>query len=160
MNTPIRNAAVAVALSIVSLGASADTATVNFIDIGKMTDVPRSIPERDNMEAQLRDHLANLSKRLPSGQELKVDFVDIDLAGDEFPRIASHHLRVLKGQGDRPRLHLRYRVEQNGQMLKSGERELIDSSYLMSKNSYDHEIYSHEKQMLHDWFRKEIVAAR
>ncbi len=135
-------------------------ATVNFVDIGKMSDVPRDFHDRENMQFLFREHLNLLSAKLPAGQVLKVDFLDIDLAGDEFPRVAVRDVRVLKGQADWPRLHLRYSVERDGQVLASGEAKLSDPNYLMGANRYNRDLYSHEKQMLDDWFRKDVLNQR
>ena len=166
MNKLIHKAALAAAFLVASAGASAaDTAvansTVNFINFEKMTDVERFAADRENVQYQLREHIKNLSEKLPAGQELKIDFLDIDLAGDVFPRVAIQNVRVMKGRADWPRLHFRYSVEQGGQVVKSGESKLSDPNYLLHRgNRYSNEIYSYEKQMLEDWFRQEIVAAR
>ena len=138
----------------------AAAATVTFADTGKMTDVPHNFRDRENMEYQFREHLDQLAAKLPAGQELKVDFLDIDLAGDEFPRVAVQNIRVLKGQADWPRLHLRYSIEQDGRVVSSGERQLANPSYLMTVNRYGSDMYSHEKQMLDDWFYKDIQPRR
>lgn len=166
MNKLIHTAALAAAFLVASGGASAADTTVtnsnvNFVNIDKMTDVGRFASDRENLEYQLREHIRNLSEKLPAGQELKIDFLDIDLAGDVFPRVAVQNVRVMKGRADWPRLHLRYSVEQGGQVLKSGERKLSDPNYLLHRsNRYSNEIFSYEKQMLEDWFREDIVAAR
>jgi hypothetical protein len=47
-------------------------------------------------------------------------------------------------------------VEQGGRVVTSGERRLADPNYMMSVNRYGRDLYSHEKQMLDDWFRKDI----
>ena len=107
-----------------------------------------------------RDHLNELASKLPAGQELKVEFIDIDLAGDVFPRVPVRDIRVMKGQADWPRMHLRYSIEQDGKVLRSGDRELSDPNYLMGSRSYNQDLYGHDKQMLDDWFRKEIMPAR
>jgi hypothetical protein len=125
-----------------------------------MSDVPRDFHDRENMQFLFREHLNMLSEKLPAGQVLKVDFLDIDLAGDEFPRVAVRDIRVLKGQADWPRLHLRYSVERDGQVVASGEAKLSDPNYLMGANRYNRDLYSHEKQMLDDWFRKDILKQR
>jgi hypothetical protein len=54
-------------------------------------------------------------------------------------------------------MHFRYSIEQDGKVLKSGEPKLADPNYLMSRNRWDNEQYSHEKQMLEDWFRKDVL---
>lgn len=151
------------ALAFVILAASScawATATVTFDNVEKMTDVPRDQSDRESMEAAFRELLNTLSSSLPAGQELKVEFVDIDLAGDVFPRVAIQNVRVYKGRADWPRIHLRYSIEQDGKVLRSGDRQLSDPNYQMSFNHYKQEMYGYEKQLLEDWFRKEIVAKR
>ena len=154
-----RNAGLLAVCLAAAVGASA-AATVTYVNPEKMTDVPRFASDRESMEMIFRDHLNGLAAKLPEGQQLKVEFIDIDLAGDVFPRVPLRDVRVLKGQADWPRMHLRYSVEQDGKVLRSGERELADPNYLMQTRMYTQDLYGHEKQMLDDWFRKEALAAR
>lgn len=149
-------AGAAALLLLASAGAFA-AATVTFVDVDKMSDVPRDAHKREDMQFVLREHFNYLSGQLPAGQVLKVDVLDIDLAGDEFPRVAVQDIRVLKGQADWPRMHLRYRIEQDGNVLASGDSQLSDPGYLMGVNRYGQDAYSYEKQMLDDWFRKEVL---
>ena len=158
MNYLIRNFGTLV-VCMAAAGAHA-AATVTYINPEKMTDVPRFASDRESMEMIFRDHITRLAAQLPEGQDLKVEFIDIDLAGDVFPRVPVRDIRVMKGQADWPRMHLRYSIEQDGKVLRSGERELSDPNYLMGSRSYNQDLYGHDKQMLDDWFRKEIMAAR
>lgn len=159
MNKLLSQAALALLCAAASAGASA-AASVTYVNPDKMTDVPRNQRDRASMEADLLAHFNTLSARLPAGQDLKVEILDLDLAGDVFPRVAIQNVRVFKGRADFPRIHLRYSIEQDGKVLSSGERRLTDMAYQMGFNRYHNEIYSHEKQLLDDWFRKEIIAAR
>jgi hypothetical protein len=155
----IRNAGTVAAFLLACASASA-AATVTYINPEKMTDVPRFASDRESMEMIFREHLNLLASQLPAGQELKVEFIDIDLAGDVFPRVPVRDIRVMKGQADWPRMHLRFSIEQDGKVLRSGDRELSDPNYLMGSRSYNQDLYGHDKQMLDDWFRKEIMPAR
>ncbi len=159
MKQQLVRTALAMGLLAACAGASA-VATVTYASPDKMTDVPRYSAERESMEMLLNEHFDELSKRLPAGQELKVDVLDIDLAGEVFPRVAIQNVRVMKGRADWPHIHLRYSIEQDGKVLRSGERKLSDAGYLMRSNRYGSDIFAHEKQLLDDWFRKEIVASR
>ncbi|GGY73387.1 DUF3016 domain-containing protein [Pseudoduganella plicata] len=159
MKPRIRRAALAAALLLPAIGAFAG-AKVTYVQPEKMTDVPRFPSDRESMEITFREHLEKLSERLPAGQQLVVEFLDIDLAGDVFPRVPVQDIRVLKGRADWPRMHLRYRIEQDGAVLRSGERELADPNYLMHSSRHNGELYQHEKIMLDDWFRKEVLAER
>ena len=121
----IGKAGLAMVCLITAVSASA-AATVTYINPEKMSDVPRFSSDRESMEMVFRDHLNELASKLPAGQELKVEFIDIDLAGDVFPRVPVRDIRVMKGQADWPRMHLRYSIEQDGKVLRSGDRELAD----------------------------------
>ncbi|MBB3220826.1 DUF3016 domain-containing protein [Pseudoduganella umbonata] len=151
----IRMAGVAVLLA--ASGMASAGAKVTYVDTEKMTDVPRFASDRESMEIHFREHLELLAKKLPAGQQLNVEFLDIDLAGDQFPRVAVQDVRVLKGRADWPRMHFRYTIEQDGKVVKSGEPKLADPNYLMGTNRWNNEQYSHEKQMLEDWFRKDVL---
>ncbi|AXA94061.1 DUF3016 domain-containing protein [Massilia sp. YMA4] len=152
--------AAASAALLFAAGSAGAGATVTYVHPEKMTDVPRYPSDREQMELTLREHLEQLAARLPAGQQLIVDFLDIDLAGDVFPRVPVQDIRVLKGRADWPRMHLRWRIEQDGTVLRSGERELSDPNYLMNSSRHDRELYAHEKNLLDDWFRKEFLASR
>ncbi|AVR98426.1 DUF3016 domain-containing protein [Pseudoduganella armeniaca] len=159
MNRFVCSASLAAAALLASANAGA-SATVTYVHPEKMTDVPRYPSEREQMEITFREHLGQLSAGLPAGQQLVVEFLDIDLAGDVFPRVPVQDIRVLKGRADWPRLHLRYRIEQDGAVLRSGERQLSDPGYLMTTSRYDRELYAHEKDMLDEWFRKDVLGTR
>ena len=159
MSKFIRKVGTVAVLLLACANASA-AATVTYINSEKMTDVPRFSSDRESMEMIFREHLDLLASKLPAGQELKVEFIDIDLAGDVFPRVPVRDIRVMKGQADWPRMHLRYSIEQDGKVLRSGDRELSDPNYLMGSRSYNQDLYGHDIQMLDDWFRKEIMPAR
>lgn len=159
MSHVIRSAGIVIGC-LISCAVASAAATVSFINPEKMTDVPRFSSDLKSMEMVLREHIDELASKLPAGQELKVEFLDIDLAGDVFPRVPVRDIRVMKGMADWPRVHLRYSIEQDGKVLRSGERELADPNYLMGSSSFRNEIYVHEKKLLDDWFRKEVLARR
>jgi hypothetical protein len=159
MNKLICHAAIGATLLAACAWASA-TATVTYADTAKMTDVPRQDSDRKLMEQQFSDLFNELSSELPAGQQLNIQFLDIDLAGDVFPRVPVFNVRVTRGRGDYPRIQVRYSIEKDGTVLRSGERTLTDRSYQTSFNRYSNEMFFYEKQLLDDWFHKEIVAAR
>ncbi len=159
MSKLIQHAILAAAFLAASAHASA-TATVTYVNPEKMTDVPRHQADLEFMEEDLREYLNTLSAKLPAGQQLQVEILDIDLAGDVFPRVAIRDVRVYRGRADWPRMHLRYNIEQDGKVLSSGERRLSDPNYQMGFSRQDNDMFRYEKQMLDDWFRKEILAAR
>lgn len=158
MHCHLRSAVVA--LFCIATGMASAAVTVNYVNTDKMTDVPRFETERRSMEIDFREFFEELAKKLPAGQDLKLDILDIDLAGDVFPRVPIRDVRVTKGSYDFPRIHLRYSIEQDGKVLRSGERELADRNYQLNVNSYRNEMYNYEKQMLSEWFKKDILAGQ
>jgi hypothetical protein len=160
MKTPTLKTAAAIALLIASAAAAAATAEVKYVNTDKMTDVPRHYKDLESMEYNFTRHLEQLAEQLPAGQVLKVEFLDIDLAGDVFPRVPVRDIRVTKGQADWPRIDLRYSIEQDGKAIRSGEAKLSDPNYQQSINRYQQDLYGYEKQMLETWFRKEILPSK
>lgn len=147
-------------IAMLALAASTASAavTVTYVNTEKMTDVPRFETDRKSMEINFREFFEELATKLPEGQDLKVEILDIDLAGDVFPRVPIRDVRVTKGSYDFPRIHLRFSIEQDGKVLRSGERELADRNYQLNVNSYRNEMYNYEKQMLSEWFKKDVLA--
>jgi len=159
MKTSALKTAVAIVFAITA-GSVAAEANVSYINATEMTDVPRHYKDLETMEFNFTEHLNKLSGQLPAGQVLKVEFLDIDLAGDVFPRVPVRDIRVTKGQADWPRIHLRYSIEQDGKVISSGEKKLADPNYQMGFNMYQQDLYGYEKQMLDNWFRKDILPAK
>lgn len=157
MKTNMRSLVLASLLALAATGASAAT-TVNYIKPDKFTDMPFDPTDRADVLRQFTDHFNELGKALPPGQDLHIDVLDIDLAGREIPSPrAGHDIRIMKGRADWPRMHLHYSVEQNGQVIKSGDAQLQDMDYQNHLNRYfDSDPLRYEKQMIDDWFEKAI----
>ncbi len=158
MHHLIRPAACALLAFGLATGTASAAVTVTYVNTAKMTDVPRFETDRKSMEIDFREFFEEQARKLPAGQDLKVEILDIDLAGDVFPRVPIRDVRVTQGTYDFPRIHLRYSIEQDGKVLRSGERELADRNYQLNANSYRSEMYHYEKQMLSEWFRKDVLA--
>jgi hypothetical protein len=70
---------------------------------------------------------------------------------------AGRDIRVMRGGADWPRMQLRYSLESNGQVLKSGEAQLSSMDYMDRVSRYfDSDTLRYEKQMIDTWFAKEI----
>jgi hypothetical protein len=116
--------------------------------------------EREELLERLSEHFVKLAKTLPAGQQLQVEVLDVDLAGaiEPFTR-GMQQVRVLRGQADWPRMHLRYSIVQDGKVIKSGEDQLRDMSYLNRANRYaPGELLRYEMRMLDEWFSKTVAA--
>ena len=145
-------------LFALAAGSAGATVTVTYVQPDRFSDVPFVTADREDTLKTLSDHFTWLGSSLPPGQDLRIEVLDIDLAGRLIPNARmGRDLRVLRGQADWPRIDLRYSLEQNGQVLKSGEAQLSDMNYLNHTNRYfDGEALRYEKSMIDDWFEKTI----
>ncbi|MGH9578906.1 MAG: DUF3016 domain-containing protein, partial [Terriglobales bacterium] len=117
------------------------------------------------LDAALREvqlHLQKLGERsLPQGQELRIEVLDISLAGRFEPsRPHFNDVRVLRSV-TWPSMKLRYTLEADGKVLLSAKEHIADMNYLSRINCYSSaERFRYEKQMLDDWFAARIVGSR
>ena len=134
------------------------TVTVTFTQPDTYADVPFSQWDRERVLTGLQAHFNKLGEQLPQGQDLKVEVLDIDLAGRVDPSNRfGYDIRVMKGRADWPMIELRYSVESQGAILNAGKARVYDMSYLDHVNRYSsNETLRYEKKMLDDWFRKLI----
>lgn len=148
----------AASLALLAGAAWADV-SVSYVKPDEFTDVPRNAIDRERVLKNFSDYFATLNARLPAGQNLKIEVLDIDLAGRMWPRRnGGEDIRVLNGGADWPRVHLRYTLEQDGQVLRSGDEQLSNMNYMQGISRYsDSDTLRYEKQMLDDWFNKAIV---
>jgi hypothetical protein len=145
-------------LSGFAAGSASAAVTVNYVEPDKFSDLPFVPWEREDTLKTFTEHFTRLGNSLPPGQDLRIEVLDIDLAGRAIPSVrAGRDMRVLRGQADWPRMQFRYVIEQNGQVLKSGEAQLSSMNYLDQHTRYfDSEPLRYEKQMIDDWFEKNI----
>ena len=151
------------ALGCALLAGSADaTVTVTFAHPETYTDMPFGTYDREQVMKDLQRHFNQLGTTLPAGQDLKVEILDIDLAGRIEPNArASRDLRILRGSADWPAITLRYSLESQGKVLKSGQERIADMTYMHGYNHYNSgENLRYEKQMLDRWFKKALVPAK
>jgi hypothetical protein len=109
-----------------------------------------------NLE-EIEQHLKRLGEKyLAPGQSLKIDVLDIDLAGrEERAGSPPRDIRVLRGAADWPRFTLRYTLD--GGSVR--EETVLDRSYLARSVYTDTGArLPYEKQMLENWFRERFGA--
>lgn len=161
MKSFMNTLALAGLLALAAGGASA-AVTVNYIKPETFHDLPFASWEREELLKQISDHFVKLGKWLPPGQDLRIDVTDFDPAGRLYPNTrGGKELRVLSGTADWPRMELRYTIEQNGQVLKSGDAKLADMNYQQTFNHYfDSEPLRYEKEMIDNWFDETIAPIR
>lgn len=134
---------------------AAATVTVTFTQPEGYVDMPFAPWDKERVMKDLQSHFEKLGAKLPLGQDLKVEVLDIDLAGRIEPQLRfGHDIRILKGRADWPAIQLRYSIESQGKVLRSGDARVDDKSYLDHVNRYSaNESLRYEKRMLDDWFK-------
>lgn len=141
-----------VAVLLLAVGVAWAGVNVTYVKPEQFFDIPAL--QRDRLLKEITDHFTALGARLPSGQNLDIEITDLALAGRTIPtRRTAEEIRVLKGGADWPSMHLRYRLESNGKVLRSGEDDLANMMYLQRMNNYpQNENLRYEKQMIDEWF--------
>jgi hypothetical protein len=151
----IMHQAVLAAVFAMAAGSAGAAVTVNYVAPDKFADVPYAAAERDVTLHTLTEHFNRLGSKLAPGQDLRIDVLDVDLAGHLVPSVSQGgDVRVLGEPGsDSPRIRLRFSLEQDGRVITSGEARLSDANYLKHRVRYsDNESLRHEKVLLDQWF--------
>ena len=137
--------------------------TVAFVQPDRYIDMPLPPWEKDIVMKDLDQFLVKMGdKWLPAGHDLKIEVLDIDLAGNQQYGPNGRQLRVLRGGADWPVIEVRYTLESSGKTLRTGTDRVSDMDYFHShvtNPSKNTESLFYEKQMLQDWFKEKFSAA-
>ncbi len=112
------------------------------------------------VERELRGLFEGLGARcLPAGRNLRIEILDIDLAGRvAIARAPGENLRVLT-EATWPRIRLRWTLEEGGAATASGAEWIADRAYLTRIGRGDAgDPLRYEKRMLTEWFRTRFGA--
>jgi len=155
---PLLKTLIAASLLLASAAASADV-TVNFVKPENFPDMPFSPVDRDNVLKDISDYFVKLGRNLPEGTDLRIDVLDLDLAGRLEPsRRGDRDLRILRGTADWPRMTLHFTIESGGKVVNSGDATLQDMNYQSSgRLTSDSDPLRYEKKMIDDWFYKAVA---
>ena len=154
---------IAVALQAASLAAhAAGTVQVAYVQPEQFTDAGAYPGGVEDTLGQLTRYFATLASRhLPDGQALRIEVLDIDLAGTLQPWLrGGQEVRLLRDRADWPRIKLRYTLEATGQAPRTSEQQISDTAYMRHFDRlYGSESLVYEKRMLGRWFSAEFGAA-
>ena len=137
---------------------------VAFVNPPAYADAGFSQSRRSANLKVLENHLTTLgSAQIASGQTLKIDVLDVVLAGTPSPGIGAGDVRIARGGADWPRITLRYSlVAANGQLLQSGNEVLTDLDYLRRTGAGAGNTSGplrFEKRLIADWLKARFPAA-
>jgi hypothetical protein len=146
--------AAASALVLATTAHGAGTVNVQFVEPQKYADAGPTAWDRDRHLASLRQHMALWQQRLPDGQALQLEVLDLDLAGWSWPQ-AGRDLRIVSGRADAPSFNLRWSLTAaDGRVLQSGAERITDLGYFQTAawlNRYDSDL-PYERRLLDRWF--------
>jgi hypothetical protein len=132
---------------------------VQFVQPEKFADIRDQAFSRERHLEQLRQLLERAAAPyVADDQTLKIDVLDVDLAGEPKPDARIHDLRVLRGKADWPRIDLRYTLETPGRPARSGQASVKDMAYLqrgVGGLPVD-EPLRYERRMIDEWFKAEF----
>lgn len=150
---------VAVSAAIFATAAqAAGTVAVTFVEPDKFTDIRDNFVSSEHHLQVLKRHFeAAAAPYVADGQTLKIEVLDVDLAGDTKFSVRLNNPRVLRGRADWPRIQLRYALEAPGQAARSGEARVQDMAYLdrFAGLPLDTSL-RYERRMLDEWFKAEF----
>ena len=142
---------------------AAGTVQVSFVQPEKFADVRDSAYRAEDNLANLKRAIEEIgAKYVADGQTLKIDVLDVDLAGEpKRGSVRLYDVRVLRGRADWPTVQLRYTLEAPDAPARTGAARVADMAYLQRLPIvYGDETLPYERRMLEDWFRNEFGSAR
>ncbi len=142
-------------------GASVIAVDASRFDAGRNAQL-ESGPSRRAWVDALSRHLAErVAHRLAPGQRLDVRITDVQRAGDFEPWRGppAAQVRIVRDIYP-PRIDLSFKLrDERGAVLREGNRQLRDSTFLMRPDMYPNDPLRYEKALLDDWVREEFGVA-
>jgi hypothetical protein len=148
------------ALCIAGAVQAAGVVQTAFVNPDEFTDVrDRMYSSEHNLKALDKAVQRAASPYVADGQTLKVEVLDVDLAGEVRPGARPYDIRVLRGTADWPRITLRWTLEGAGAAPRSGEAVVQDMAYLQRlQPPLSESGLVYEQRMLQEYFRSQLGA--
>ena len=156
-------------LSVVALGlasalastAAAGTAVITFVAPEGYTDgggkTAFDTPTVADAQNAIGSHLTALAQsKLSPGQTLKIDVLDLDLAGRKQMAGGGRDVRIFDDISP-PRIKVRYALEEGGRVLLSAEETVSNPMYLNTVGRSNYRPLDRERIMLSRWFEERFV---
>jgi hypothetical protein len=159
--TVAASAAAVLLLALAPLPAiAAGRVDLSFVEPEKFGDIGWGSMDRERSLQVLEQHFQALARKLPDTQTLRVEVLDVDLAGEPRPG-AIQDFRVVRGGADWPAITLRYVLDDRGSVLASGEERVTDMNYLFSRTvGSDHGPLPYERRLIERWFQERFEPQR
>jgi hypothetical protein len=159
----VRLLALSIVVLLASFSSSSADIEVSFDQPERFTDAglysSRGSDSRAATVSALRQHLEALGARhLSANQKLRLEILDIDLAGQYEPwRTHAHDVRVMRDV-TWPRIEVRYVLEQDGRIVRQDKETIKDMHYLSRADAQlRNDPLRYEKSILNEWFVARFV---
>ncbi|WP_371186935.1 DUF3016 domain-containing protein [Thalassotalea maritima] len=158
----VKNIAFALAGSVAVAATSyAGQAEVNWVDPQSYTDIRSGDESRKRFEErvfkELEQHISELAAKLPAEQTLKMDVVNLDLAGEIRYMVGPNNdsIRVIEDLYF-PKMRFNYSLlDKDGKVLAQGKENIKDMGFFNSTHQrLNRESFTYEKAMISDWFEE------
>jgi len=148
------------ALVAASLTCAAEI-SVSFDKSRRYTDAGMAGDEAVSNVRELATYIAGIAKRdLPLDADLKVEILDVDLAGDRRLVGRGVWIRHMDGTSDWPNLKIRFSARVPGKPPMEAVDKVSGEDYLMHGESLSYDPMRYEKLMIDAWFQWRIVEGR
>lgn len=138
-------------LAAATLAQAAGQVDVRFKPADQLSDVGRGV-DGERAVQTLTEHFQALAARLPDGQRLSIEVLDVDLAGELRWTRRGSELRVLNGGADWPSMQLRWKLEAGDRTLSSQDERISDPGYLQQSSGLRTGPLPYEARMVDRWF--------
>jgi hypothetical protein len=148
-----------VALLVAGAAHAAGSVQVSFVKPENFADIrDRTYSREQNLKALEEVITSAAQPYVADGQTLKIEVLDVDLAGEVRPGARAYDIRVLRGRADWPRITLRWSID--GATPRSGEAVVQDMAYLQHiPPAMSGGALVYERRMLDEWFRQQFGKA-
>jgi hypothetical protein len=138
--------------------AAAHAATVQVVFVRPQVYSDVSFRETGPVVEMIEQELKELGERyLPPSYRLRVEVLDVDLAGRMQSFGQGPETRVMRGGSDWPSMRLRYVLEGDGRMLARGDEHIDDKDFLGRPQPASLSDYPYERRLLETWFRTRLA---
>jgi Protein of unknown function (DUF3016) len=154
-------AAALASLLVAGAAHAAGAVQISFVKPENFADIrDRTYSREQNLKALEEVFTSVAQPYVADGQTLKIEVLDVDLAGEVRPGARAYDVRVLRGRADWPRITFRWSVEGAGAAPRSGEAVVQDMAYLQRiPPAMSNSPLVYERRMLDEWFRQQFGKA-
>ncbi len=145
-------------LLVAGAAQAAGSVQISFVEPENFADVrDRTYSREQNLKALEQVITSAAQPYVADGQTLKIEVLDVDLAGEVRPGARAWDVRVLRGRADWPRITLRWSID--GATPRSGEAVVQDMAYLQRlPTAQADSALVHERRMLDEWFKQQFAS--